>query len=636
MSNNWMERADKVVMNTYGRQPLVLVKGEGCRVWDDTGKEYLDCLAGLAVVNLGHAHPEVARAAAAQLTQLVHVSNIYYTTPMVELAEALVRLSFADRVFFANSGAEVNEGAIKLVRRYSRERFGAGRHRIICMENSFHGRTLGALSATGQSKFWQGFDPLLPGFVFVPFNDLEAVANAVDDTVCAVMLEPIQGEGGVCLPSPDYLKGVRQLCNDKGLLLILDEIQTGLGRTGKLFAQENFGITPDVMTLAKALANGLPMGALLATAEVAGAFVPGTHASTFGAGPVVAAAANTALSLLSAPEFLAGVRERGAFVRKGLISLAGRAPRHQRGAGPGPHVGPGIDPGGDAGGGGLPGAGPAAQLHPGQRHPAAAASGHYRPGARRGPGNPAGRPQDGVSMTRHLLTILDLSREEIEHLLARARELKVFHQQGQNPTPLKGKTVAMIFDKPSTRTRVSFEAGIAQLGGASIYLAPGQTQMSRNEPVADTARVLSRYVDGVVVRTFAQDTVAELARHSTIPVINGLTDTHHPCQVLQRPHDHGGALRRSYRAQGGLGGRRQQHGQLLDHRGHAPGFRPAPGLPAGLRARRRHPGPGPGAGRPGLPGPGPHRRGGRGPGDQHRRLGLHGPGGGGRGPAGGL
>ena len=321
LSQNWMDRADKVVMNTYGRQPLVLVKGEGCRVWDDTGKEYLDCLAGLAVVNLGHAHPEVAKAAAAQLTQLVHVSNIYYTTPMVELAEELVRLSFADRVFFANSGAEVNEGAIKLVRRYSRERFGAGRHRIICMENSFHGRTLGALSATGQAKFWQGFDPLLPGFSFVPFNDLDAVANAIDDTVCAVMLEPIQGEGGVCLPSPDYLKGLRQLCNDKGLLLILDEIQTGLGRTGKLFAQENFGITPDVMTLAKALANGLPMGALLATSEVAGAFVPGTHASTFGAGPVVAAAANTVLSLLSAPEFLAGVRERGAFVSKRLAAM---------------------------------------------------------------------------------------------------------------------------------------------------------------------------------------------------------------------------------------------------------------------------------------------------------------------------
>lgn len=321
-----MERADNVIMNTYGRQPLVLVKGEGCRVWDDAGREYLDFVAGLAVVNLGHAHPDIARAAAAQLTQLVHVSNLYYTTPMVELAEALVRRSFADRVFFANSGAEVNEGAIKLVRRYSRERFGEGRHRIICTENSFHGRTFGALSATGQSKFWQGFDPLLPGFSFVPFNDLEALAQAVDDTVGAVLLEPIQGEGGVNLPSPDYLTGVRQLCDEKGLVLILDEIQTGLGRTGKLFAHENFGITPDVMTLAKGLANGLPMGALLATAEVASAFVPGSHASTFGGGPVVAAAAKTALELLSRPEFLAGVRERGAFLQEKLSDFKSRFP----------------------------------------------------------------------------------------------------------------------------------------------------------------------------------------------------------------------------------------------------------------------------------------------------------------------
>jgi acetylornithine/N-succinyldiaminopimelate aminotransferase len=313
-----MERADKVVMNTYGRQPLVLVKGEGCRVWDDKGREYLDFVAGLAVCNLGHAHPAVARAAAEQLSRLVHVSNIYYTTPMVELAEELVRLSFADRVFFANSGAEANEGAIKLCRRYSREKFGAGRHCIISMENSFHGRTLGALSATGQSKFWQGFDPLLPGFKFVPFNDLEALAAAVDDTVCAVLLEPIQGEGGVCLPGPDYLQGVRRLCDEKQLLLVMDEIQTGLGRTGQLFAHQNYGVTPDVMTLAKALAGGLPMGALLATAEVARAFVPGTHASTFGAGPVLAAAAKTALGLLSAPQLLSGVRVRGKFLKNSL------------------------------------------------------------------------------------------------------------------------------------------------------------------------------------------------------------------------------------------------------------------------------------------------------------------------------
>jgi acetylornithine/N-succinyldiaminopimelate aminotransferase len=330
-----MTRADKVVMNTYGRQPLVLVKGEGCRVWDDQGREYLDLVAGLAVCNLGHAHPEVARAAAAQLARLVHVSNLYYSTPMVELAELLVRLSFADRVFFANSGAEVNEGAIKLVRRYSRDRFGPGRHRIICMQNSFHGRTLGALSATGQSKFWEGFDPLLEGFLLVPFNDLKALAAAVDDSVCAVLLEPIQGEGGVCLPDADYLMGVRRLCAEKRLLLVLDEIQTGLGRTGRLFAHEHFGIQPDVMTLAKALAGGLPMGALLATAEVAGAFVPGTHASTFGGGPVIAAAATTAVALLSDEKLLAQVRARGDYLQKALLQLQAGFPviRQVRGLG---------------------------------------------------------------------------------------------------------------------------------------------------------------------------------------------------------------------------------------------------------------------------------------------------------------
>jgi acetylornithine/N-succinyldiaminopimelate aminotransferase len=321
VSNNWMQRADKVIMNTYGRQPLVLVKGEGCRVWDDAGREYLDFVAGLAVCNLGHAHPEIAKAAAAQLTQLVHVSNIYYTTPMVELAEALVRLSFADRVFFANSGAEANEGAIKLCRRYSREKFGPGRHRIIATLNSFHGRTMGALSATGQEKFHQGFEPLLEGFKFVPFNDLGALAAAVDDSVCAVMLEPIQGEGGVCLPDADYLKDLRRWCAEKGLLLVLDEIQTGLGRTGKLFAHEHYGLKPDVMTLAKGLANGLPMGALLATAEVAGAFVPGAHASTFGAGPVIAAAAKAAVELLSGEQFLAEVRAKGDYLHRALLPL---------------------------------------------------------------------------------------------------------------------------------------------------------------------------------------------------------------------------------------------------------------------------------------------------------------------------
>ena len=410
----------------------------------------------------------------------------------------------------------------------------------------------------------------------------------------------------------------------------------GLGRTGTLFAHENFGITPDVMTLAKGLANGLPMGALLATEAVAGAFVPGTHASTFGAGPVVAAAAKTALDLLSAPEFLAEVRAKGGWLREKLRRFAGRFPviKEVRGLG--------LMWGLELAAEGAPVVAACRErglllnctqgnvirlLPPLVIDP---------PRTRRGPGHPGGRLQGGVSMTRHLLTILDLSREEIEHLLTRARELKVFHQQGQNPAPLKGKTVAMIFDKPSTRTRVSFEAGIAQLGGASIYLAPGQTQMSRNEPVADTARVLSRYVDGVVVRTFAQETVAELARHATIPVINGLTDTHHPCQVLSdlmTMEERFGDLDGLKVAWVGDGNNMANswitaamHLDFALYLACPPGYEPDAALLAQAQTQ----------GARVYLGQDPTRGGGRGPGDQHRRLGEHGPGGRGRGPAGGF
>jgi acetylornithine/N-succinyldiaminopimelate aminotransferase len=323
---DWKTRADRVVMNTYGRQPLVLVRGEGSWVWDAEGREYLDFVAGLAVCNLGHAHPAVAQAASEKLSQLVHVSNLYYTTPMVELAEELVCLSFADRVFFCNSGTEAMEGAIKLCRRYSAKRFGPDRHKIVCMHNSFHGRTFGALSATGQEKFWKGFEPLLPGFVFVPFNNLAALQAALDDTVCAVILEPVQGEGGVNLASREYLEAVRRECSQNGILLVFDEVQCGLGRTGKLFAYQHYGVTPDVMALAKALAGGLPMGALLATEEAAQGFVPGTHASTFGGGPVIAAAAKASLGILCDPCFLEAVREKGDYLREKFQGLKSRFP----------------------------------------------------------------------------------------------------------------------------------------------------------------------------------------------------------------------------------------------------------------------------------------------------------------------
>ncbi len=317
----WMERADKALMTTYARTPVVFVKGEGARLWDVEGKEYLDFVAGIAVCNLGHAHPAVAEAVGRQAEKLVHVSNLYYTQPMIELAERLTAASFADRVFFCNSGAEANEGAIKLARRYFDHNDQPERYKIITVQGSFHGRTMAALTATGQDKIKAGFDPLVPGFTHVPYNDLAVMAAAVDDETAAIMIEPVLGEGGVVFPDEGYLKGVRKLCDEKGLLLIYDEIQTGLGRTGHLFAHQREGALPDIMTLAKGLANGLPMGALLATERVAAAFTPGSHATTFGGTPLVAAAANAVWDELARSGFLDRVQETGRYFLERLDGL---------------------------------------------------------------------------------------------------------------------------------------------------------------------------------------------------------------------------------------------------------------------------------------------------------------------------
>jgi predicted acetylornithine/succinylornithine family transaminase len=279
--------ADKYMFQTYARFPIALVKGKGCRVWDADGKEYLDFVAGIAVCSLGHSSPIVAEALKNQSEELVHVSNLYYTRPQVDLARLLVENSFADRVFFCNSGAEANEAAVKLARRFSSEQSSSNKNVIISMENSFHGRTMATLSATGQEKIKVGYDPLLQGFKFVPFNNIEALAGAMDENICAVILEPIQGEGGIVGPLKDYLAKVRDLCDERGVLLIFDEVQVGMGRTGRLFAHEHFGVAPDIMTLAKALGNGLPIGAMLATEKLSAAFGPGSHATTFGGTPLV-------------------------------------------------------------------------------------------------------------------------------------------------------------------------------------------------------------------------------------------------------------------------------------------------------------------------------------------------------------
>jgi acetylornithine/N-succinyldiaminopimelate aminotransferase len=285
--------ADENIMNTYKRFPVVLMKGLGAKLWDVNGREYLDLVAGIAVCNLGHCHPNVVAAIKDQADNLMHVSNLYYTENQAQLARLLVENSFADKVFFCNSGAEANEAAIKLARKYAHENMGPDKFELITMKDSFHGRTMATITATGQEKFQFGFTPLLEGFVYVPFNDLKALEAAITAKTCGIMLEPIQGEGGVIIPDAQYLAGVRAICDRHGILLIMDEVQTGMGRTGKLFAYEYSKIKPDIMTLAKALGNGFPVGAMLATDEIAKAFGPGNHASTFG-GNLLAMAASVA------------------------------------------------------------------------------------------------------------------------------------------------------------------------------------------------------------------------------------------------------------------------------------------------------------------------------------------------------
>ncbi len=330
-----LKSGQKNLMATYNRLPVVFVKGAGSRLWDSDGKSYLDFVAGIAVCNLGHCHSAVVQALKRQAENLFHVSNLYHIEPQIKLAEALTAHSFADRVFFCNSGAEANEAAIKLARKYAHENMAPGSYELITMKNSFHGRTMATVTATGQDKFQQGFSPLLEGFRYVPFDDLSALEAAITPKTCGVMLEPIQAEGGVCIPHPNYLRGVREICDRKGILMILDEVQVGMGRIGRLFAYEEYGAPPDIMTLAKALGNGFPIGAMLATNRVAAAFQPGSHASTFGGNPLATAASLATIKVMTETGVLDNCRKRGEHFLALLAKLAVKYPfiREVRGKG---------------------------------------------------------------------------------------------------------------------------------------------------------------------------------------------------------------------------------------------------------------------------------------------------------------
>lgn len=327
LTEELMQGARQYLMDTYARYPLALARGQGTKVYDVEGREYLDFLAGVAVNVLGHCHPKVTLALQQQAQHLIHTSNLFYTEPQVKLAQVLVDHSFADKVFFCNSGAEANEAAIKLARRWAHAKDGAGRYEIVSMLNSFHGRTLATLTATGQDKVQKGFEPLPEGFRYVPFNDVEALSKAVTARTAGILVEVIQGEGGVRVATPAFLKACRDISRERGALLMLDEVQTGIGRTGRLFAYEHFGITPDVMALAKGLGGGVPIGACLATDDAAKAFTPGSHASTFGGNPLVCAAALAVLEVILEDRDILGQCARlGEYFMKGLLELKGRCP----------------------------------------------------------------------------------------------------------------------------------------------------------------------------------------------------------------------------------------------------------------------------------------------------------------------
>jgi acetylornithine/N-succinyldiaminopimelate aminotransferase len=317
--NKWPELEQKLFLRTVDRVPLTLVRGKGAWVWDDQGREYLDFVGGWAVNSLGHCPPVVVKALEKQAKTLIQASNQFYTIPQIELAQLLIRHSCLDRVFFCNSGAEANEGAVKLARRYGKLRLN-GAYEVITTYSSFHGRTLAMTAATGQSKFQEPYIPLPDGFINVEYNDVEAIKRVTTNQTCAVVLEPIQGEGGVNVPDDDYLHKVEEWCREKGILLILDEVQTGVSRTGTLFAYEQYGVEPDIITLAKGLGSGVPIGALLAREEVS-VFSPGEHGSTFGGNPLVCAAAHATLKYIIDHNITAKVKRVGNYFMTRLESL---------------------------------------------------------------------------------------------------------------------------------------------------------------------------------------------------------------------------------------------------------------------------------------------------------------------------
>ncbi len=531
------------VMPTYARAPLAFERGEGSWLITAEGERYLDFGAGIAVNSLGHAHPKLVAALEDQARRLWHTSNLYEIPGQKRLAEKLVEATFADSVFFCNSGAEAMELCIKMARKYWSAR-AEPRYRIVTFEGSFHGRTIATISAAGNKKHTDGFGPLLDAFDILPVGDLDAVRAAVGPETAAIMIEPVQGEGGIRPVAPEFMQGLRKIADDNGILLIMDEIQTGVGRTGTLFAHEQAGVTPDIMGIAKGIGGGFPMGAVLATEAAATPLTAGTHGTTFGGNPLAMAVGSAVIDEVLSPGFLDDVKRKAGLLRQRLASVADSHPEvvaEVRGLGlmlgvrirDGVALGDVVEAARERHLLTVPAGDNTMRILP----PLTCTDDEIVEACSRLDDACAAVEAKSRMSPRHFLDLDRVAPEELRAILDDAARVKATRDgwprlRPDDEQPLKDRIVALIFEKPSTRTRISFEVGIRQMGGQTIYLSGNEMQLGHGETVGDTARVLSRYVDAIMIRTFTPETLAEMAGNATVPVINGLTNESHPCQIM--------------------------------------------------------------------------------------------------------
>lgn len=533
---------DEFLMRTYTRMPALFVQGSGCSLWDNRGNEYLDLLAGIAVCQLGHCHPAVVAAITRQAQQLIHTSNLLLTAPQAQLAKRLCEISGMDRVFLCGCGATANECAIKIAKKHGNSKRPDGDYQIITLNRSFHGRSLGALSATGQLKYQRPFKPIVPGFVHVEANNLEELREAFSHSTAAILLEPIMGEGGILELTEDYLREAQRLCQEHNALLMFDEVQCGMGRSGKWFTYQHYGIKPDVLVLAKALGGGVPIGATLACGRAAEILEPGDHGSTFGGSPLACATALAVIDTIEHQDLLEHVTHIGNLLATGLAAMGLTV------TGKGLMIGAALDK-------------PIAKdlvkkcfekkliinatddytlrfvpplivtedqivhalgiLAEAMSVPAPMIP---RSGV---------RAKALVKPLHDVLSIDDLSTAQIEEVI----DLAVYSKQRRRIAPsvinpVENRTVAMVFEKQSLRTRVSFETAIVELGGHPVYLGKGDIAMGARDSVADVAQNLSRWCNLIVARLYWHKHLVELAEEANVPVINALTEWEHPCQAL--------------------------------------------------------------------------------------------------------